>query len=127
MSNNLIRLLGGVITSLFKKSAIDTAYLSSKATAALVLAGVHASYAVSTQRVEEIEIVSKYKMVNYGFTQFMVVDRTGRHLNVNNSFWFWKWDSVEDWSAMGKNEKYQVRYYGWRSPLLGLFPNIVGK
>jgi hypothetical protein len=85
----------------------------------------HSLYAYGTSTTEDITIVNKYKMVSYGFTRFMVHDEKGRHYNVNNSFWYWKWDSVEDWSKMNKGDRIKVKYYGIRSPLLGLFPNIV--
>jgi hypothetical protein len=44
---------------------------------------------------------------------------------VNNSIWYWKWDSIEDWNKMLEGEKYGVGVYGVRIPVLGIFPNIV--
>jgi hypothetical protein len=35
-----------------------------------------------------------------GFTNFMIVDDKGRHFNVNNSVWYWKWDAIEDWTTI---------------------------
>jgi hypothetical protein len=55
----------------------------------------------------------------------MIVDNKGRHFNVNNSLWYWKWDSIEDWEKIEKDKQLLVKYYGWRSPIFGLFPNIV--
>ena len=55
----------------------------------------------------------------------MIVDNKGRHFNINNSLWYWKWDSLEDWSSIKNGDKISVRYYGWRVPIFGLFPNIV--
>ena len=57
----------------------------------------------------------------------MVIDDKGRHFNVNNSFWYWKWDAIEDWSNINviNNNKIRVSYYGYRIPILGIFPNIV--
>ena len=91
-----------------------------------VAAGIHAVYAYGTSNTEEITIVSKYQMDLHGFTKFMVHDEKGRHYAVNNSYWYWKWDSVEDWSKMYKGDRITVHYYGIRAPLFGLFPNIVG-
>ena len=34
-------------------------------------------------------------------------------------------DSLEDWSSIKIGDKISVRYYGWRVPIFGLFPNIV--
>ena len=55
----------------------------------------------------------------------MVIDNKGRHFNVNNSMWYWKWDSIEDWHKIKNNNKINVKYYGLRIPVLGIFPNIV--
>ena len=54
----------------------------------------------------------------------MIIDQNGKHYNVNNSFWFWKWNSNEDWHKI-QNTEINIKYYGWRIPLFGVFPNIV--
>ncbi len=86
--------------------------------------GAHAIYSYGTEKKEEIKVNKKYKMVNYGSTQFMVVDNKGRHFNLNNSFWFWKWDSIEDWERIKKGDDLHIKYYGLRMPFIGTFPNI---
>ena len=93
----------------------------------------HGSFALATNKTEEICVAKKYKYVSNGFTNFMIVDTNGRHFNVNNSFWYWKWDAIEEWTNIDvyngtDNEKETtlvVSYYGYRIPFLGLFPNIV--
>jgi hypothetical protein len=86
----------------------------------------HGLYAYSTEEKESIVVTKKYKMNQHGFTQFMIIDNKGRHFNVNNSLWYWKWDSIEDWHRIEEKseEKLFIRYYGWRMPFLGIFPNI---
>ena len=110
----------------------------------IVLTYGHGAFALSTNKTEEICIIKKYTYVSNGFTNFMIVDDKGRHFNVNNSFWYWKWDSIEDWSNIqvfnkkeNKNEnnnnqkeeekenKIIINYYGYRIPFLGMFPNVV--
>ena len=105
---------------------------------------IHGSFALATNKTEEICVAKKYKYVSNGFTNFMIVDTNGRHFNVNNSFWYWKWDSIEDWTNILKESKGQeskgqeskgqeskgqesiaVSYYGYRIPFLGMFPNVV--
>jgi hypothetical protein len=88
-------------------------------------AGLHGAYVFSTSESEEIKVVKKYTMDRNGFTNFMVVDDKNRHFNVNNSLWYWKWDSIEDWNKVEENNNLHVKYYGWRIPMFGLFPNIV--
>jgi hypothetical protein len=55
----------------------------------------------------------------------MVIDSNDKHYNLNNSLWYWKWDSIEDWHSIKEGEKIHTLTYGWRVPILGLFPNIV--
>jgi hypothetical protein len=84
----------------------------------------HCVYALGTSNKEKSTIVKKYKMVRNGFTEFMVIDEKGRHFNLNNSLWYWKWDSIEDWSNIKEGDDLYFKYYGWRVPVFGLFPNI---
>jgi hypothetical protein len=91
----------------------------------LCLLYTNGCYVFITNNNEDITIAKKYKYVANGFTNFMVVDDKGRHFNVNNNFWHWKWDSIEDWTNINVNNKIRVSYYGIRLPFLGLFPNIV--
>ena len=81
-------------------------------------------YAYGTSKIENSIIIKKYKMVRGGFTDFMVVDKQGKHYNVNNSLWYWKWDSVEGWNNIKEGDELKIKYYGWRIPFLGIFPNI---
>ncbi len=85
----------------------------------------HLGYTLSTKKEENIVVDKKYTFDLAGFTNFMIVDKQGNHYNVNNSVWFFKWDSLEDWSAIELNDNLQVKVYGWRMPFLGTFPNIV--
>lgn len=86
--------------------------------------GLHCSYAIRTERTEAIEVTKRYKMVRHGMTEFMIIDQNGRHFNVNTSLWYWKWDALETWSSLP--QKAIVTYYGVRSPVFGIFPNIIG-
>lgn len=85
----------------------------------------HGIYTYSTSKTEHITIKNKYTFCRNGFTEFIVVDTNGNHYNVNNSVWYWKWNSIEDWNNMETTQSLSIRYYGIRWPLLGLFPNIV--
>ncbi len=84
----------------------------------------HGIYAYSTEEKDAILVTKKYKMNRNGFTDFMIIDDKGRHFNVNNSLWYWKWNSVEDWHNIEENKQLFIRYYGWRIPVIGLFPNV---
>lgn len=65
-------------------------------------------------------------MVRHSFTNFMIIDSYNNHYNVNNSVWFWKWDSVEDYAKIKVGDTITSYCYGWRIPFLSVFPNIVG-
>ena len=91
----------------------------------LLLTIPHLSYVLSTQKEDNIDIAHKYKYVSNGFTNFMIVDTNGTHYNVNNSFWFWKWDSIEDWHKLKVGDTIYAKCYGIRIPFLGCFPNII--
>lgn len=85
----------------------------------------HCAYTFGTTENKIINIQNKYQFTSNGFTEFMVVDNTGSHYNVNNSLWYWKWNSIEDWEKIKVDTQISVKYYGWRIPFLGIFPNIV--
>lgn len=98
--------------------------LSTIGVATAVLLG-HCSYALGTVENKIIQINKKYLFDRNGFTEFMIVDDNGKHYNVNNSLWYWKWDSIEDWHKLEPNKDIVIKYYGWRVPLFGIFPNII--
>ena len=127
MSNHLFRIFAYTLKSRNSKAPAELTPTEQAARSIVLLtaAGIHAAYAYSTGKTEEIRIVQKYKMNRYGYTDFMVIDQKGRHFNVNNSLWYWKWDSIEDWARIQKGDSVSVQYYGWRKPIIGLFPNIV--
>lgn len=89
----------------------------------------HGLYALGTIETKIIKVDKKYQFDRNGFTEFMIIDQDGKHYNVNNSIWYWKWDSIEDWHKLEtsgiQNKNIVVKYYGWRVPLFGMFPNII--
>ena len=82
-------------------------------------------YAMFTREEKEIIVKKKYKFDRSGFTEFMIIDSNDKHYNLNNSLWYWKWDSIEDWYSIHEEQKLTTLTYGWRVPILGMFPNIV--
>ena len=90
-----------------------------------IILGANFFYATTTKEEVQINIQKKYKFDRNGFTEFMVIDNKGTHYNVNNSFWYGKWDSIEDWHSIELNKQLDITYYGLRVPLFGMFPNIV--
>ena len=128
MSRNLTRLFFYGLKKILTNNAIyqnnNTIQIKVSGTFLILCAFTHGIYALGTSTPEKSKIIKKYKMVKNGFTDFMVIDEQGNHYNVNNSFWYWKWNSIEDWSNIKEGDELYFKYYGWRVPVLGLFPNI---
>jgi hypothetical protein len=82
-------------------------------------------YSLTTKNTKTIIISNKYNFTRNGFTEFMIIDKNGEHYSMNNSLWFLKWDSIEDWHKLKENDKINISYYGYRVPYFGLFPNII--
>jgi hypothetical protein len=85
---------------------------------------IHLSYSLGTSDYKYSKIRKKYKMVRNGFTDFMIITDDEKHYNVNNSLWYWKWNSIEDFHKMQEGDTIYFNYYGWRIDFLGIFPNI---
>ena len=86
---------------------------------------LHCSYSYFTQKNKYIEVFEKYTFDSNGFTNFMIVDTKNNHYKVGNNLWFWKWDSIEDWTIIKKGYALPISYYGFRVPFLGIFPNVI--
>ena len=86
---------------------------------------IHFGYSYFTQKNRNIEVSEKYTFDSNGFTNFMIVDTENKHYKIGNNLWFWKWDSIEDWSSIKKGTRLPVLYYGFRVPFLGIFPNVI--
>jgi hypothetical protein len=85
----------------------------------------HIAYVVSSEKTKNILITDKYTFTQNGHTNFMLLDNKGNHYNMNNSLWYWKWDSIEDWTKIQINKQINIKYYGYRIPEFGVFPNVV--
>jgi hypothetical protein len=86
---------------------------------------LHAMYAYGTQQQQIITIKDKYQFDRNGTTNIIIVDQDDVHYRMHNSLWYWKWNSFEDISKNGHvANNLLIKYYGYRVPFLGLFPNI---
>jgi hypothetical protein len=94
-------------------------------TSSVTMISCNLGYAIFTREEKEIIVKKKYKFDRSGFTEFMIIDSNDKHYNLNNSLWYWKWDSIEDWHSIKEEQKLNTLTYGLRVPILGIFPNIV--
>ena len=85
----------------------------------------HSVYSYTTYETDVIKIDKKYNYTKHANTEFMLIDLKGRHYSVSNNFWYWKWNSIEDWHKCKENDYIGIKYYGYRIPMLGIFPNII--
>jgi hypothetical protein len=81
------------------------------------------AYAINTRVCKTINVESKYEFVKNGSTKFMVIDDTGEHFEMKNSYLFWKWTAAQDFQHL-KMGKTRFEMYGSRIPLLGVYPTI---
>ena len=126
MSRHILYNLFPFLKSLIKTGSNSSPNILTVLGTSVVLTYGHGSFALGTNKTEKICVTKKYTYVVNGYTNFMIVDDNGRHFNVNNSFWYWKWDAIEEWNNIDEKETTLiVSYYGYRIPFLGLFPNIV--
>jgi hypothetical protein len=84
----------------------------------------HCIYTFGTTTQKDILIHKKYTFETNGFTKFMIIDENNNHYCMNNSFWYLKWNSLEDWHKIEENIRIKIKYYGYRIPIFGIFPNI---
>ena len=126
--STLLSLIHGMIRVLCvaPEKALPPSILSNRILLILGGTGAHGAYVFCTKKQEKIYVQDTYQMVQHGSTSFMVVDGEGRHFNVGNSLWFWRWDAVEDWHRIQRGYPLTIKRYGWRVPAFGWFPNIVG-
>jgi len=83
------------------------------------------SYVLGSSKKEDVIIAKKYTYVKNGSTNFMVIDAKGRHFNVDNCFYYWNWNTIEDWGNLKPLDERQINYYSYRVPFLGMYPTIV--
>lgn len=43
----------------------------------------------------------------------------------DDAFWFWKFDSSDFYGNLDIGKQYELKVYGWRIPILTMYPNIV--
>ena len=82
-------------------------------------------YLLGTTKKDEITVAKKYTYVKNGSTKFMLIDDKGRHFNVDNCFFYWNWNTIDDWANLKLLEQRQIIYYSYRVPFLGMYPTII--
>jgi hypothetical protein len=81
-----------------------------------------AVYQVKTQ--QEITCTRVESILSLPQNKFRVITNDGRNFNINNSLFNWNQDEVL-FQLTSTNDEISLVIYGWRSPILGLTPNII--
>jgi hypothetical protein len=85
----------------------------------------HAAYSYGTQQEIRVVIEKKYDITTEGYTNFMV-KANNREFSIPYSLWYWQYNVPEKFNKLDEGKEYNIKYYGFRCPPIGLFPNIVG-
>ena len=83
------------------------------------------AYLLGTTQKADITVAKKYTYVNNGSTKYMLVDTKGRYFNVDNCFFYWNWNTIDDWANIKSLDQRQIIYYSYRVPFLGMYPTII--
>lgn len=78
-----------------------------------------------TRSTKQIIVKQKLLVVEYGFTQYVIVDSHGQIYYLSLSLWFGKLNPIDDWIKIKLNKKYSINYYGINSKLLDTRSQIV--
>ncbi len=78
-----------------------------------VLIGLNILYILLTKKSKKIIIKQKLKIISWGFTKYIIVDKNNNIFEINNCVWFGKFNALDDWIKINLNKKYTVNYYGF--------------
>lgn len=55
----------------------------------------------------------------------MINDNENKQFIIPMSLWYWQWDAPEIWCKAEENKTYNITTYGYRIPMLCIYPNII--
>lgn len=89
----------------------------------------HLIYARNTKQKDTITIIDKYQIYQANGTQFVVHGKNWngeeQHYVIPYSLWYWQFNVPEIWKRTQTGSTYKIEYYGYRVPVLAIFPNII--
>lgn len=83
------------------------------------------TYIYSTSFRKNITVKNKYIAVKDGYSRYMITDKHDNIYHVSKSLFFLKFDNAETWAKINENKMYDIRGYGFRSPLFNMYPKII--
>jgi ssDNA-specific exonuclease RecJ len=91
---------------------------------ALAFLAITAIYAYGT-RFEKTIKVKEVNSLRSKYGTNTVADHEGNVYSVSNSIFYGVFNSIELYTKFDAEKSYQITGYGYRIPILGMFPNIV--
>jgi len=84
-------------------------------------------YTYSTQFTKTITIknLNFYKYGRYSMSQYLVTDENDNVYIVSNSIYYLFFNSPELYTSLQNNQKYIIKGFSLRIPILGFFPHIL--
>jgi len=73
-----------------------------------------------------ITVKEKHEFSTGKYIRNTVSDEEGNIYQIQSSLPLLHFSEAEIWLQIEKQRKYTILAYGWRIPILGLYPNIVG-
>ena len=64
------------------------------------------------------------KKTNKVISTYLIFTDQGVYRN-DDSFWHFKYNSSDVYGLLDKDKHYDIKVYGWRIPILSMYPNIV--
>jgi hypothetical protein len=87
---------------------------------------VHIIYVYFTRFERVITVKEKHEFSTGKYIRNTISDEEGNIYQIQSSLPLLHFSEAEIWLKVEKNRKYTILAYGWRIPILGLYPNIVG-
>jgi hypothetical protein len=81
-------------------------------------------YATRFERI--ITVKEKHEFSTGKYIRNTISDEEGNVYQIQSSIPLLHFREAEIWLQVEKKKKYTILAYGWRIPILGLYPNIVG-
>lgn len=85
----------------------------------------HSIYALSSLKEQHFEVTDKYIIPSYLGAEYRIITSENKHITICQSLWYWTWNDAERWSRLEKNKHYKMNIYGYRIPILGIFPQQI--
>ena len=94
-------------------------------TFAIIYIILNALYSYTTYFTKTITIQDKESLKNGSYGHNVVSDTEGNIYTIDNTIYYGFFTSTELYTTLDENKKYRITGYGYRVPVLNLFPSIL--